>query len=76
MVNFHTVAEKSVSDFKALAAFLGRASPACRTLTGWKTPIHVIYYGVTYLKKLVETPLDVRLNPCATGPSGILQGSI
>ena len=34
------------------------------------------FYGVTYLKKLVETPLDVRLNPCATGPSGILQGSI
>ena len=33
-------------------------------------------YGVTYLKMLVGPPLDVRLNPCATGPSGILRGSI
>ena len=27
------------------------------------------FYGVTYLKMLVGPPLDVRLNPCATGPS-------
>ena len=34
-------------------------------------------YGVSYSFFLVgPPPLDVRLNPCATGPSGILRGSI
>jgi len=35
-----------------------------------------VLYGVSYSFFLVGPPLDVRLNPCATGPSGILQGSI
>ena len=30
----------------------------------------------TYDMRNLKTPLDVRLNPCATGPSGILRESI